>query len=291
MGLSVGMDVGALVGFPVGASVGAFVGLSVGAPVGISVGATVGASVGLVVGRTVGLIVGFAVGLNDVGDFVGDGVSFMTTISSSAVVTPSTPSSPTGSSLDGASDGVLVAILILSGVGRKVGELFGLRVGSEVLVGLKVGDAVDVGDAVTGAVVVGEGVIGALLGATVGISEGCFVAAYRILSSSIITEESVVSSRSSGAGTGGRDGPRPGFVAWVGGPVTSSHLSVNPPSLLKESRQGSGSCARTCVGIVEGDAIAKQRTAKHFAIAFDFEERILCSGFVVCFIRMSAVNI
>ena len=294
VGSSVGETVGALVGFGVGLFVGATVGVFVGLLVGLTVGSAVGLPVGRVVtGLAVGLTVGhevtgLSVGLDDVGALVGADVSFKTTRSSSAVAKPSTPSSRSSSSAGttvGASEGALVTIDMVKGVGRKVGSVVGLRVGKAV--GLKVGALVVVGEAVTGASVVGAAVTGALVGAAVmGLFDGCFVAAYRIfVASSIITEDPDVSSSRSlapapGPGEGGKDGPKPGgCVGGDGdteGPVASSHLSVNPPSLLKESRHGSMACTKTCAGNKEGHAIARHRIARHCLMELlDAEARIL----------------
>ena len=267
---------------------------------GSSVGFTVGLVVtGLAVGLTVGQdVTGAPVGLDDVGALVGAGVSFKTTRSSSAVAIPSTPSSRSSSGgvimMDGAKDGALVTMDMVKGVGRKVGMVVGLRVG------LKVGASVTVGEAVTGASVVGAPVTGASVGVAVtGLLEGCLVAAYRIVVSSsiVITEEpDVSSSRSPGPGTGGNDGPRPGgCVGGDGdteGPVASSHLSVKPPSLLNESRQGSFACANTWAGNIEGHAIARQRIARHcFTEVLDAVDRILLYYYELLLLLLSvAVN-
>lgn len=171
---------------------------------------------------------------------------------------------------EGAREGVLVAITMLNGVGRKVGMPLGPRVGLIVLVGLNVGEAVTgasvVGQRIAGAFVVGEalgGPVGLTVGASVaieGLLEGSLVAANRMVPP--LPEGSVLSSRS-----GGRVGPNPAAaVGVVGGPVTLSHLSVNPPSLLNDRRHGSKAAACACDD--EEYAKTNHRIARR-CIAFD----------------------
>ena len=143
-------------------------------------------------------------------------------------------------------------------VGNSVGDVVGDSVGDAV--GDSDGDVV--GDSVEDVVgnlvgdVVGDSV-GVLVGLPVsvfGFGEGAFVAASRIVSPSNGSVSSL--SLAAGAVTGGREGPLSwSFTACT--PSTTSHLRVNPPSLLKLRLHGSVSLASTRTATIK----AKQVTA------------------------------
>lgn len=75
-------------------------------------------------------------------------------------------------------------------------------------------------------------------GASVGAATGVFVSVSKIKISSV---EGIVSFRSvTGPTVGAKVGPKgTEALASVGGPVTSSHSRVKPPSMLKLRRHGS----------------------------------------------------